>query len=432
MDFSYSAKTEALRATLIEFMDEHVIPYHYQFVTEEAQGVYPKSFMEDLKARARAKGLWNLFLPQLRDDEPGTRLTNLEYAPLAEIMGSLTWASEVFNCSAPDTGNMEMLHLFGTQEQRAHWLVPLLQGRIRSCFAMTEPDVASSDATNVTTAIRRDGDHYVITGRKWFVTNGANPACKIALVMGKTDFNAEVHRQQSICLVPLDTPGVRVVRDLSVMHHHSHETHAEILFDEVRVPVSNLLGAEGDGFAMAQARLGPGRIHHCMRSIGQSELALKLMVDRVQDRTAFGKSLSDFDSVQQAIARSRCEIEQARLLVLRAAWTIDNLGLKAARDDVALIKAVIPEMQTRVVDRAIQAFGAMGLSPDTPLPYLWTTGRILRLADGPDEVHLRSVARRELKNSQSARGDSHRFYQRPDRALERDVRETALPPPSSP
>jgi acyl-CoA dehydrogenase len=422
VDFNYSEKTQRLRQQLRTFMDDHVIPHHRQFIEEEAASINPKSFMAALKARARAEGLWNLFLPALHDNEPGTRLTNLEYAPLAEIMGVLTWASEVFNCSAPDTGNMELLHMFGTPEQKAKWLVPLLNAEIRSCFAMTEPDVASSDATNVQTAITRDGNDYVINGRKWFITGAANPACKVAIVMGKTDFDAEIHRQQSMCLVPLDTPGMRIVRDLSVMHHHSHETHAEIVFDNVRVPASNLLGQEGDGFAMAQARLGPGRIHHCMRSIGQSELALKLMIDRVQERVAFGRPLSDYDSIQQAIARSRCEIEQARLLVLRAAWTIDNQGLKAARTDIALIKVAIPEMQTRVVDRAMQAFGAMGLSPDTPLPYLWTTGRILRLADGPDEVHLRSIARSELKKGRAHLGDSHRFYQGPDRSVERDIR----------
>ena len=422
MDFAFSAKSESLRRQLRAFMDQHVIPRHRQFVAEETQGRYPISFMADLQARARSEGLWNLFLPRLADDEGGTRLSNLEYAPLAEIMGALVWASEVFNCSAPDTGNMELLHMFGTPEQKAQWLRPLLNGAIRSCFAMTEPDVASSDATNVTTAIRRDRDHYVINGRKWFITGAANPACKIAIVMGKTAFDAEIHRQQSMCLVPLDTPGVRIVRDLTVMHHHSHVTHAEILFDNVRVPSSNLLGQEGDGFAMAQARLGPGRIHHCMRCIGQSELALKLMVDRVQERKAFGRPLAESDSIQQAIARSRCEIEQARLLVLRAAWTIDNHGSKAARNDIALIKVVAPEMQLRVVDRAIQAFGAMGLSPDTPLPDLWTTGRTLRIADGPDEVHLRSIARHEIKQAQATRGDSHRFYTQPDRSIERDMR----------
>jgi acyl-CoA dehydrogenase len=423
MNFAYTDKVEKLRTRLRSFVDAYVVPRQREFVAQVAHGQYPISFMAELKARARGQGLWNLFLPALNTTEPGTRLSNLEYAPLAEIMGAVSWASEVFNCSAPDTGNMELLHLFGTPDQKAQWLTPLLAGEIRSCFAMTEPDVASSDASNVTTAIRRDGEHYVIDGRKWFITGAASPGCKVAIVMGKTDFTADPHKQQSMCIVPLDTPGVRVVRDLSVMNHHSYETHAEVVFENVRVPVSNLLGTEGEGFAMAQARLGPGRIHHCMRCIGQSELALQLMIDRVQARVAFGRKLSEFDSIQQAIARSRCDIEQARLLVLRAAWTVDTLGTKAARDDIALIKVVVPEVQLRVVDRAIQSFGAMGLSSDTPLPELWTTARTLRIADGPDEVHLRSIARRELKSNEGRLGHSHRYYLTPDRRSESDVRD---------
>ena len=422
MDFAFSPQVEELQEKLRAFMDDHVIPRHRQFVHEAEQGLYPLSFLEDIKALARSEGLWNMFLPALREDEPGTRLSNLDYAPLAEIMGQLPWASEVFNCSAPDTGNMELLHMFGTPEQKQEWLVPLLDGAIRSCFAMTEPDVASSDATNVTTAIRRDGNGYVINGRKWFITGAANPACKLAIVMGKTDFDAETHRQQSMVLVPLDTPGVRVVRNISVMNHHSHESHCEIVFENVRVPAANLLGAEGDGFAMAQARLGPGRIHHCMRSIGQAEIALKLMIDRSIERKAFGSYLVDQGVVQQAIARSRCEIEQARLLVLRAAWTIDKLGVKAARNDIAMIKVVIPTMQVTVIDRAMQVFGAMGLSPDTPLPELWTMGRSLRIADGPDDVHLRSIARAEIKQGRARFGDSHRFLVTPDRAAETNIR----------
>jgi len=426
MNFAYTEKIEKLRTRLRAFMDAYVVPRQREFVAQLAYGQYPISFMAELKARARGEGLWNLFLPALDAAEPGTRLSNLEYAPLAEIMGAVPWASEVFNCSAPDTGNMELLHLFGTPDQKARWLAPLLEGAIRSCFAMTEPDVASSDASNVTTAIRRDGEHYVINGRKWFITGAASPGCKVAIVMGKTDVTAAPHRQQSMCIVPLDTPGVRVVRDLSVMNHHSYETHAEVVFDNVRVPASNLLGNEGQGFAMAQARLGPGRIHHCMRCIGQSELALELMIDRVQARVAFGRLLSEFDSIQQAIARSRCDIEQARLLVLRAAWTVDTLGTKAARDDIALIKVVVPEVQLRVVDRAMQAFGAMGLSSDTPLPELWTTARTLRIADGPDEVHLRSIARRELKSNEARVGHSHRYYLTPDRRHESDMRNESL------
>src|SRR5580658_7466214 len=277
MDFGYSGKVEALRTRVRDFMNEHVIPLHRQFLLESAEARYPLSFMDNLKNLARAEGLWNLFLPSLKEDEPGTRLTNLEYAPLAEIMGQLPWASEAFNCSAPDTGNMELLHMFGTAEQKARWLMPLLNGKIRSCFAMTEPDVASSDATNVTTLIRRVGDTYIITGRKWFTTGALNPACKVAIVMGKTDTQADTHRQQSMCLVPMGTPGLKVVRNISVMNHLSHESHCEIVFENVTVPASSLLGQEGDGFAMSQARLGPGRIHHCMRSIGQAELALSLM-----------------------------------------------------------------------------------------------------------------------------------------------------------
>ena len=421
MDFGYSDKVEELRAKVAAFMDEHVVPRHRQFVEEAGRGRYPISFMADLKTLARAEGLWNLFLPHLRDDEPGTRLSNLEYAPLAEIMGRLPWASEAFNCSAPDTGNMELLHMFGTPEQKRRWLAPLLDGEIRSCFAMTEPDVASSDATNVTTMIVRKGDNYVINGRKWFITGALNPACRLAIVMGKTAPEAETHRQQSMCLVPMDTPGLKVVRNISVMNHHSHESHCEIVFQNVTVPVSNLLGEEGTGFAMAQARLGPGRIHHCMRSIGQAELALQLMTDRALERKTFGKYLHEQGVIQEMIANSRCEIDQARLLVLRAAWLIDRFGVKAARNDIAMIKVVVPRMQIAVIDRAMQVFGAMGLSPDTPLPELWTMGRSLRIADGPDEVHLRSIARAELRRAQENFGASHAYYLTPDRSSEENL-----------
>jgi acyl-CoA dehydrogenase len=397
MDFAYSAKVEALRERLRAFMDAHVVPRLADWQHEVEAGTWPPSMIEPLKAQARAEGLWNLFLPGLRADEPGTRLTNLEYAPLAEIMGRVHWAPEIFNCSAPDTGNMELLHLFATPEQRARWLDPLLNGEIRSCFAMTEPDVASSDATNIATRIERDGAHYVINGRKWFITNAADPRCRISIVMGVTDPAAEAHRRHSMVLVPMDTPGVTVVRNLPIMHHVAPEGHCEMRFADVRVPVANLLGGEGKGFALAQARLGPGRIHHCMRSIGQCELALELMCARARERQAFGKKLHEHGTVAEWIALSRMEIDQARLLVLRAAWLIDRHGNKAARTDVSMIKVVVPRLQTTVLSRAMQVYGAMGLTPDTPLAFLWTWGRALQFVDGPDEVHLRTVARHEMR-----------------------------------
>ena len=404
MNFAYSPRTEALREQLRRFLDEHIVPRVGAWHAEVAAGQYPPSFMPDLKALARAEGLWNLFLPALQDDEPGTALSNLEYAPLAEIMGRVSWASEVFNCSAPDTGNMELLHLFATPQQRQRWLLPLLEGQIRSAFAMTEPDVPSSDASNIQTLIRRDGDDYVINGRKWFITNAAHPDCTLLIVMGKTDPDAPAHQQQSMILVPLDTPGVEVLRNIPVLNHLSPEGHCEMLLRNVRVPLSNLLGSAGEGFRMAQARLGPGRIHHCMRSIGMAELALELMVERCQERKLFGKYLQQYANIGDWIAESRIEIEQARLLVLKTAWMIDEVGAKAASKEIAMIKALVPGMHTRVVDRAIQVYGAMGLSPDTPLADMWTAGRALRLADGPDQVHLRSIARLELKSAEQQRG----------------------------
>lgn len=413
MDFGYTPKVEELRARVRAFMDAHIVPRIRQWNDEVHAGHYPVSFMEELKARAKAEGLWNLFLPHLKSDEPGTALTNLEYAPLAEIMGRVAWASEVFNCNAPDTGNMELLHMFATPAQRAEWLLPLLHGEIRSAFAMTEPDVASSDATNITTRIERAGDEYVINGRKWFITNAAHPNCKIFIVMGKTDPAAEAHRQQSMILVPRDTPGVTVVRNITVVNHYAPEGHCEITFDNVRVPARNLLGDEGSGFALAQARLGPGRIHHCMRSIGAAELALELMIDRAQSREAFGKPLNRHGTVGEWIARSRIEIDQARLLVLKAAWMIDKVGAKAARKEISMIKALVPTMYTDVCDRAMQVFGAMGLSPDTPLADLWSWGRALRFADGPDEVHLQSIARMEIKGA--VRGATEPYLTRPPR-----------------
>jgi acyl-CoA dehydrogenase len=403
MDFAYSARVEELRAQLRAFMDRCVLPADPEWRRDVAAGNPHPQVMEHLKALAREEGLWNLFLPALRDDEPGQGLSNLEYAPLAEIMGRVIWSSEVFNCSAPDTGNMEILHLFATEEQRRRWLDPLLSGEIRSCFAMSEPDVASSDATNIQTSIRREGEEWVINGRKWFISGAAHPHCRFAIVMGITDPDGERHRRHGMVIVPLDTPGVEVLRDIPVMHHHTPEGHCEILFRGVRVPLENIIHEPGGGFAVAQARLGPGRIHHCMRSIGQAELALELMCQRAAERRTFGQYLHQHGTVAEWIARSRIEIDQARLLVLRTAWMIDRYGAKEAAKEIAMIKAAVPRMQVEVCDRAMQVFGAMGLSDDTPLPLLWTWGRILRLADGPDEVHLRTVARKEMREAGTRR-----------------------------
>jgi acyl-CoA dehydrogenase len=404
MDFEYSPRTQALRRQVQDFIDSYVIPAMPRYARELAAGDRHPPLLEELKPLARSERLWNLFLPGLKDHEPGQRLSNLEYAPLAEIMGRVAWASEVFNCSAPDTGNMEILHLFATAGQRERWLNPLLEGTIRSCFAMTEPDAASSDATNIQTSIRRVGDQYVINGRKWFISGAAHPHCKLAIVMGVTDPDGPPHRRQSMVLVPLNTPGVTIVRDLPVMQHYSAEGHCELTFRDVHVPVSNLLHEEGAGFAIAQARLGPGRVHHCMRSIGQCELALELMCERAAERRTFGKYLHQHGTVAEWIALSRIEIDQARLLVLKAAWLMDREGNKAAAREVAMIKALVPRMQTAICDRAMQTFGAMGLSADTPLAMLWTWGRVLRLADGPDEVHLRSVAKQEMQRAGERRG----------------------------
>jgi acyl-CoA dehydrogenase len=409
MDFEYSDRVKRLQRQLLDFMEDHVEPRMAQWRREVHAGTYPVSFMADLKALAREEGLWNLFLPGLRDDEPGTRLSNLEYAPLAEIMGRVPWSPEVFNCSAPDTGNMEVLHLFASEQQREQWLVPLLNGEIRSAFAMTEPDVASSDATNIQTAIRRDGDHYVINGRKWFITNAHHPQCKVFIVMGKTDPDGDIYRQQSMVLVPMDAPGVELVRNVSVLNHHSPEGHSEVLFHDVRVPVSNLIGSEGDGFMIAQARLGPGRIHHCMRAIGMAEVCLELMVARSQERKTFGRYLHQHGSISEWIARSRIEIEQARLLVLKTAAMIDASGARGARKEISMIKVIAPTLLTTVADRAMQVFGAMGASPDTPLADFYTAGRVLRYADGPDEVHLQTIARLELKESRDTLLDAARF-----------------------
>jgi acyl-CoA dehydrogenase len=398
MEFAYSEKTRALIERVSAFMERHVYPnehvYHEQIVAS-GNPFHHAEVVDELKARARAEGLWNLFLP---DAQRGAGLTNLEYAPLAEQMGRAPWASEVFNCAAPDTGNMEILAQFGTAEQQRRWLQPLLDGEIRSAFAMTEPDVASSDATNIQLTMRREGDEYVLNGRKWWTTGAARPRCKVLIVMGKTDpTNADIHRQQSMLLTPLDTPGVSIVRPLPVFGYMDNEGHAELSFEDARVPVSNLLGGEGDGFAIAQARLGPGRIHHCMRCIGGAQRALELMCARVAARVAFGKPLAQQGVIQQWIADSAIEIEQARLLTLKAAWMIDTLDKKAAQDQIAMIKVVAPSLLTRVTDRAIQAFGAAGVSDDYPLAALYAAGRTLRLADGPDEVHRRAIARSTLR-----------------------------------
>ncbi len=418
MDFSYSSRVLDLRTRLMAFMQQHVVPAIPAWEREIADGNYPPSMIEPLKEEAKLLGLWNLFLPGLEEHEPGTRLSNLYYAPLAEVMGRVFWASELFNCSAPDTGNMELLHMFATPDQRERWLLPLMSGEIRSCFAMTEPEVASSDATNISTRIERDGDHYVISGRKWFITGAADPRCKICICLGVTDPDGEAHARHSMVLVPMDSPGLTIVRNIPIMHHTAPEGHCELVFDQVRVPAGNLLGEEGKGFALAQARLGPGRIHHCMRSIGQCELALELMCKRAREREAFGRKLHEHGTVAEWIALSRMEIDQARLLVLRAAWLIDKEGNRAARNDVSMIKVVVPRLQTRVLDRAMQVFGAMGLTPDTPLAFLWSWGRALQFIDGPDEVHLRGVARREVKTQGESGIDPYSFCTPPERLAE--------------
>jgi len=397
MDFTYTEKVLALQKQLTVFMNTYISPRTGDWKKEINNGNETVSFLEDLKSKAREEGLWNLFLPGLKETEPGTRLTNLEYAPLAEIMGRVSWASEVFNCNAPDTGNMELLHLFATPDQYTKWLLPLLRGEIRSAFAMTEPDVPSSDATQIQTSIVEDENEFIVNGRKWFITNVAHPNCTLLIVMGKTDPTAEAHKQQSMLLVPLDTPGVKVIRNIPIMNHQAFEGHCELHFVNVRVPKSYLLGEKGSGFALAQARLGPGRVHHCMRSIGAAELALELMIERSTQRKTFGKYLYEHGSISDWIARSRIEIDQARLLVLKTAWMIDNFGAKAARKDISMIKALVPTLHTTVFDRAMQVYGAMGLSPDTPLADHWTWGRAMRYFDGPDEVHLRTVAKSELK-----------------------------------
>jgi acyl-CoA dehydrogenase len=397
MNFAHSPTALDLIARLGEFMDAHVYPAEAVYAEQRARLVAAGQrhalppVVEDLKAEARRRGLWNLFLP------PVSGLSNLDYAPLAELTGrSPVIAPEAINCAAPDTGNMEVLHLFGTPEQKDRWLRPLLGGEIRSAFAMTEPDVASSDATNISTRIARDGDEYVINGRKWWISGAADPRCQVMIVMGKTDPDAPAHRQQSMVLVPMDSPGVTVVRPLPVFGYDDQHGHCEITFDDVRVPITNLVGEEGGGFAIAQARLGPGRIHHCMRAIGTAERALDLACRRAVSRVAFGKALAQQATTQAEIAECRMAIEQARLLVLKAAWLIDTVGAQGARIEIAAIKVVAPRVALDVLDKAIQIHGGAGVSDDFPLASLWAGTRTLRLADGPDAVHLRSVARAEL------------------------------------
>jgi acyl-CoA dehydrogenase len=398
VDFSLSPTATELQERLLEFMETQVYPAEPVYAEQlraSGQPHFHPPVMEDLKRAARAAGLWNLFLPHKTQWTEG--LSNIDYAPLAEITGRSGLAPEALNCSAPDTGNMEILTMFGTSEQKEQWLYPLLEGEIRSAFAMTEPAVASSDATNIECRIERQGDEYVINGRKWWTSGAASSRCKVLVVMGKTDPSAPRHRQQSMVLVPMETPGVSVVRDLMVFGYNDVEGHTETLFENVRVPVTNLLGEEGGGFAIAQARLGPGRIHHCMRAIGAAERALDLMCRRVSERVAFGKPLAEQGVIQEWIADSRMEIEQARLLTLKTAWLMDTVGAKGAAIEISAIKVIAPNVALRVVDRAIQAHGGAGVSQDFPLASLYAHLRTLRLADGPDEVHRMQVARRELR-----------------------------------
>jgi acyl-CoA dehydrogenase len=405
MDFAFSKKVEDLQRRLRAFMDEYIYPNEQRFQDEVERNRWsPTAVMEELKAKARAAGLWNLFLP---DDEHGAGLTNLEYAPLCEIMGRSMMASEVFNCSAPDTGNMEVLARYGTPEQKERWLKPLLAGQIRSCFAMTEPAVASSDATNIEASIVRDDNEYVLNGRKWWASGAGDPRCKLAIFMGKTDPSAPRYQQQSMVLAPMSAPGVKIERLLTVFgYDHAPHGHGEVVFTNVRVPVSNMLLGEGRGFEIAQGRLGPGRIHHCMRCIGVAERALEIMCERVQSRVAFGKPLAEQGTLRAHIAASRMEIEQARLLTLKAAYMMDTVGNKAARAEIAMIKVIAPNVTLRVLDRSIQAHGGAGVSQDTFLASAWANVRTLRLADGPDEVHTEAIAKLELAKRSKPRAQS--------------------------
>ncbi len=397
MDFAYSPRVVELREQLWDFMNMRVFPAEERYWAEFSAETIPHHIppiMEDLKREARTRGLWNLFLPGERF---GAGLTNLEYAPLAEITGHSLIAPEAINCSAPDTGNMEVLALFGTAEQQEQWLKPLLAGEIRSCVAMTEPDVASSDPTNISTRIEEDGDSYIITGRKWWTSGAAHPLARVALLMGLSDPDADPHRRHSFVLVPMDAPGVTIVRQLKVFGYDDPGAHCEVTYEEVRVPAGQLIGERGSAFAIAQARLGPGRIHHCMRVIGTAERALALMCERARTRIAFGKQLAEQGVVQQAIARSRVELEQVRLLCHKAAWLMDTEGTKGARTEIAAIKVAAPQVACDIVDRAIQVHGGAGMSNDLPLARMYAWTRALRILDGPDEVHLQSIARHELR-----------------------------------
>jgi acyl-CoA dehydrogenase len=408
MDFGFDARTEELRATMLAFMDEVVYPAESVFHDQLAELDDPWAWdstpvIREIRAEARERGLWNLFLP----GEEGAGLTNLQYAVLAEISGrSIHLAPAAMNCAAPDTGNMEVLHLFGTEAQKKEWLEPLLEGEIRSAFAMTEPDVASSDATNIELSIVRDGDEYVLNGRKWWITGAMNPNCRIFIVMGKTDPSAERHRQQSMVLVPRDTPGLEIVRGMHVMGYddHEHGGHAELRFTDVRIPVTNLIGEEGGGFGIAQARLGPGRIHHCMRSIGIAERAIEMMCARAESRVAFGRPLADQGVIRGWIAESRVKLEQLRLLVLKTAWLMDTVGNKGAHTEIQAIKIATPETVQWILDKAIQVHGAGGLSQDFPLANMYAGIRTLRFADGPDEVHKNALAKAEIARQRAARG----------------------------
>ena len=427
MDFEPSPRSQELSARLATFMQRYVLPHNAAWYSAVRDGHYPPPFLEDLKTLAKEEGLWNLFLPALEAGAPGTALSNLDYAPLAEMMGRIPWAAELFNCSAPDTGNMELLQRFATPAQRIAWLQPLLAGTVRSAFAMSEPDVASSDPTNLQTTVRQQDGALILNGRKWFITGAAHPHCKLLIVMcrnapdlGGAASSAgadgtDQHHQHSIVLVPLGTEGVQVIRNISVVHHLAPEGHCEIVLRDVRVSADHLLGGWGEGFAMAQARLGPGRVHHCMRTIGQCELALELALDRTLERHAFGKYLSEYSNVQNWIAESRIEIDQARLMVLYVAWALDRRTLPPPqlRAKIAAIKVIAAGLQSRVVERAMQVFGAMGLSPDTPLAQFWTWGRALHLMDGPDEVHLRTVARHELGLARDRQGASAAYFTTP-------------------
>ena len=404
MDFELSDRCKELRERLLAFMDEHIYPsesVYEEQLRESGQPHFHPPVMEELKQRAREQGLWNLFLPHEAPDGLAPGLSNLDYAPLAEIMGRSHIASEACNCAAPDTGNMEVLTLFGTAEQKQRWLVPLLEGEIRSSFVMTEPEVASSDATNIELRIERDGDEYVLNGRKWWASGAMRERCKIMIVMGKTDPHAPLFKQQSMILVEPGSPGVRIVRNLPVFGYVDQEGHAEIVFEDTHVPASNLIAGEGDGFLIAQARLGPGRIHHCMRTIGAAERALELMCARAASRVTFGQPLAERANIQDWIAEARIEIDMARLLTLNAAWLMDTVGNKHARTEIAAIKVAAPNVALKVIDRAIQVHGGGGVSDDFPLATMYAHLRTLRLADGPDEVHKRSIARRELRKIQA-------------------------------